>query len=133
MLLEKGAQVTLCNRTFERAQEFTQRFGGNAIDFSALFACSEFPYDIIINTLPANAYMQRCANWQIPATKHGVAMDIVLKPLLTPFIQSAQTAGWRCITGDALFTAQGIRQLKIWFDQQIPQLVQLSSFGSLAL
>ena len=46
---------------------------------------------------------------------HGIAMDIILKPLETPFILAAKAASWRCLTGDALFTAQALRQLKTWF------------------
>lgn len=115
-LLQQGAQVTLCNRTFARAQEFTQQFGGHAIHFAELFADRDLPYDIIINTLPAHAYSQQCANWLIPSTTPGIAMDIILNPLLTPFIQSAKIAGWRCLTGEALFIAQAVRQLEIWFD-----------------
>lgn len=121
ILLTKGNAVTLCNRTLSRALDFTQLFGGKAIDFATLFSLQEFPYDIVINTLPATAYAQQCADWKIPRVTHGIAMDIVLKPLETPFIQSAKTAGWRCLTGDALFNAQALRQLKIWFNlQDIP-------------
>src|SRR5262249_35057033 len=110
-------EVTLCNRTLSRALDFTKRFGGKAIDFTTLFSLQAFPYDIIINTLPASGYVAQCANWQIPsAPPDGIAMDIVLKPLETAFIQSAKVRGWRCITGDALFHAQALRQQQIWFN-----------------
>lgn len=117
MLLSKQAEVTLCNRTLARALNFTQKFGGKSLDFNSLFANSEFPYDTIINTLPASAYEQQCANWTIPPVDDGIAMDIVLKPIETTFIKLAKTAGWHCITGNALFAAQGQDQLKIWLGQ----------------
>ena len=120
-LLAQNAEVTLCNRTLLRAVEFTKKFGGKSIDFNSLFTNAEFRYNIVINTLPANAYLQQCANWQIPGEHPGIAMDIVLKPLETAFIQSAKSAGWRCITGDALFMAQAQRQLKIWFNGDLAQ------------
>lgn len=123
-LLQTGVEVSLCNRTLARAQAFTHRFGGTAIDFAALFTDRNLSYDIIINTLPADAYAQQCANWQIPATQHGIAMDIILKPLLTPFLQSAKAAGWHCLTGAALFNAQAACQLKIWFAQEIPHAIE---------
>ena len=66
VLLARGAKVTLCNRTLLRAVAFTQQFGGTAIDFAALFTAEKFPYDIVINTLPVNAFMQQCADWRIP-------------------------------------------------------------------
>ena len=122
-LLGKNAAVTLCNRTLARAASFTEKFGGKSIDFNALFSSTEFPYDIIINTLPAAAFAQQCAAWKIPPTDTGIAMDIVLKPLETAFIQAAKAAGWRCITGDALFAAQALGQLKIWFNSDMPPAV----------
>lgn len=122
-LLEKNALVTLCNRTLARALSFTEKFGGKSIDFDALFTSNEFPYDIIINTLPATAFAEQCFGWKIPLTDNGIAMDIVLKPLETAFIQNAKAAGWRCITGDALFSAQALGQLKIWFNSDMPSAV----------
>lgn len=128
-LLIRKAKITLCNRTLSRAQAFTEKFGGNSIDFHELFSTTEFPYDIVINTLPEGGQVLNCER-----TVHNsrldpfprIAMDIVLKPLATPFIQSAQAAGWRCLTGDALFVAQGLRQLKIWFN--LPDLPEVSVF-----
>ena len=129
ILLEKGSKITLCNRTLSRAKDFTREFGGKSIDFNLLFSSAEFPYDIIINTLPATAFAQQCADWKIPKVAEGIAMDIILKPLETPFIQLAKTAGWQCITGEALFTEQGLRQLKIWFNYSaLPEAVRNEAF-----
>lgn len=117
-LLTHGAKVTLCNRTLQRAQVFTQTHGGEAIDFSTLFGLQQLPYAAIINTLPAEAFSEQCGDWIMPSTKNAknIAMDIVLKPLDTPFLQLAKTAGYTCIKGDALFVGQALRQLQIWFD-----------------
>lgn len=123
-LLEQGVDITLCNRTVERAQQFTAQYGGRSMSFEELFSAGEppalpgAPYDVIINTLPAEAFIEQCDHWQLPAAQPGqiqIAMDIVLKPLRTRFIEKAATAGWHTITGDALFIAQGERQLQIWF------------------
>lgn len=119
MLLKKQVNVTICNRTLERAKIFVDQFGGQAVDLTALFKVNIFPYDLIINTLPAPAYLEQCSNWKIPEKKNGIAMDIVLKPLQTAFLKMAQTAGWQTIAGDALFHAQAINQLKIWFVGQV--------------
>lgn len=113
-LMSKGAKITLFNRTLSRAAVFTDHYGGCAMSFDALFAMEELPCDILINTLPAEAFGLQCAHWNIPATRHGVAMDIILKPLHTEFIQRAEAAGWLCLRGDVLFTAQALRQQDIW-------------------
>jgi 3-dehydroquinate dehydratase/shikimate dehydrogenase len=125
-LLEQGADITLCNRTVERAREFAVQHGGRSMSFEELFATSMacrapmdgLPYDVIINTLPADAFIEQCDSWQLSPARPGktqIAMDIVLKPLRTRFIEKADAAGWHTITGDALFVAQGERQLQIWF------------------
>lgn len=129
-LIQRGAVVTLCNRTLERAQLFQQMHGdGNSIDFTALFSLQQLPYDVIINTLPADAYVEQCINWQIPQStnRQTIAMDIVLKPLLTPFLHVAKAAGYQCISGDALFLNQALRQLQIWFDLSEQQRCDIQS------
>jgi len=115
-LTKNGARVTLCNRTLERAKIIAQQLGADAINFTALFSQTELDYDIIINTLPAQAFIEQCADWHIPSPpySHAIAMDIVLKPLDTLFLKHAKTAGFMCIGGDALFVAQAMRQQIIW-------------------
>ncbi len=123
-LMRQGAMVTLCNRTLARAEQFVQRHGGAAIDFATLFSSQQLPYHVIINTLPANAFNQQCAEWQLPraATDTAIAMDIVLKPLDTLFLQKARAVGYDCIGGDALYVGQALRQLQLWFD--LPSLAK---------
>ncbi len=117
-LLEHDAAITMCNRNRARAETFTAQYGGVTIDFPSLFAMSSLDFDVMVNTLPGEAFAELCQNWQIPPAKgpESIAMDIVLKPLDTLFLQKAKHAGWSCISGDALFAAQGLRQLEIWFD-----------------
>lgn len=139
--LQQGAEVSFCNRTVSRAQRFTERWGGNLLDFQTLLGYSTLPFEIVINTLPTDAYDEQCQNWQLPQPKQGkpaIAMDIVYQATpaltahefqmddstmeatanpqyLTPFLQAATKAGWHCITGDKLFIHQALRQLQIWF------------------
>lgn len=115
-LQKAGAKITLCNRTLARAQHFTEQHGGVAIDFETLFSEKTFTYSVVINTLPGEAYAQQCAEWRLPLSPPGIAMDIVLKPLETLFLKSARKSGWSCVRGDRFYRAQAIGQLKIWFD-----------------
>lgn len=116
-LTKRGAKITLCNRTLSRAQTLAKMYHADAIDFEQLLALDELDYDVILNTLPADAFAAQCTNWQIPRASHSkaIAMDIVLKPLDTLFLQRAGAAGYDCIAGDALYEAQALRQLGIWF------------------
>jgi shikimate 5-dehydrogenase len=127
-LLQQGAQVTLCNRTLARAHAFVQQFGGDSIDFEQLRGMQAFSYEAVINTLPVPAFQEQCADWSLPQVGDAnqkpesplwkrIAMDIVYRDSPTPFITMATAAGWDCIPGDALFTAQAERQLEIWFGE----------------
>ncbi len=116
-LHEQGGEITLCNRTLARAQSFVAAYGGQCIDVETLFSYSDISYDVIINTLPADAFIAQCEDWPFPkATQNTaqLAMDIVLKPARTRFIEKAERAGWRCIGGDAFFAEQALLQLQIW-------------------
>jgi 3-dehydroquinate dehydratase/shikimate dehydrogenase len=117
-LSAQGARITICNRTLERAQTLAQKCAGDTVNFSQLLALKQISYDVIINTLPAAAFAEQCAHWEMP--KIGplppIAMEIVQKPAQTLFLQQAQQAGYICISGDALYKAQALRQSKIWFD-----------------
>jgi 3-dehydroquinate dehydratase / shikimate dehydrogenase len=125
-LLSAGAQVTLCNRTLQRVQDFNREHGGACISFAALFALEKFPFTAIINTLPADAYAEHCQNWEIPkpgSERPHIAMDIVYRfsrdlnqRTVTAFLQAAGRVGWECITGDKFFNEQARQQLKIWFE-----------------
>ncbi len=115
-LRHAGAKITLCNRTLSRAQEFTQQFGGTALDFSQLHSATVLPYSIVINTLPGSAYIQQCGGWQFPPSNSKIAMDIVLKPLETAFLAAARVSGWICLQGDSFYKAQAVRQLRLWFE-----------------
>ncbi|HVV67851.1 MAG TPA: type I 3-dehydroquinate dehydratase [Gammaproteobacteria bacterium] len=124
-LLSEGAQVTLCNRTLQRAQDFNREHGGDCLSFAALFTLTEFPFTAVINTLPGAAYAEQCENWVIPKPQNSqlhVAMDIVYsfskdlnQASITPFLEMADHAGWECISGDKFFNEQALQQLQIWF------------------
>jgi 3-dehydroquinate dehydratase/shikimate dehydrogenase len=119
-LMRQGAETTLCNRTLSRAQAVVKAQGGHghAIDFSQLYLLETFPYTVILNTLPQEAFAEQCRDWVMPRAGDAekIAMDIVLKPQDTLFLERAARAGYLCIAGDALYQAQALRQLKIWFD-----------------
>ncbi len=126
-LLTAGSEVTLCNRTLQRAQAFNREHGGDCLSFAALFALTDFPYTGIVNTLPATAFAEQCESWVIPhakGLKPQVALDIVYsfskdlnQPAITPFLQKADERGWECISGDKFFNEQAQQQLQIWFTE----------------
>ncbi|MFT3742632.1 MAG: shikimate dehydrogenase [Gammaproteobacteria bacterium] len=114
-LIQRGAHVTICNRTVAKAKKVCQRLGCDFISFAELFQQTSLPYIVIVNTLPAAAFSAQCQAWTLPqAQGQQVAMDIVYQPTPTLFLQKANAAKWECITGNNLFVEQAIRQSKIW-------------------
>jgi 3-dehydroquinate dehydratase/shikimate dehydrogenase len=117
-LTTNGAHITFCNRTLSRAQTLATQYQADAIDFDTLLGLEKLSYEVIINTLPDDAFVTQCTDWKIPHAihTHCIAMDIVLKPLDTLFLERASSAGYVCIAGDALYKAQALEQWEIWFD-----------------
>jgi 3-dehydroquinate dehydratase/shikimate dehydrogenase len=123
-LSTEGAKITICNRTLARAEAVAKNQGAdsNTITFLQLFALKKTAFDIILNTLPADAFAAHCADWKIPLARNAkkIAMDIALQPsrAKTVFLTHAAAAGYLCISGEALFKAQAIRQARIWAGTQ---------------
>lgn len=52
---------------------------------------------------------------------HTIAYDLVYRPMLTPFLQAAQDAGAKTISGFDMLIAQGAKSFEIWTGQAMPR------------
>lgn len=53
--------------------------------------------------------------------KSGLAYDVVYNPAATQFQTDAKQAGWRVISGQTMFIAQGNHQFKLWTGKDLPK------------
>ncbi len=106
--VRRGAQVTVFNRTPERAAQLAQNLNCQACDLGEI--SQKGPFDLLINCTPVDPQipMQDLAHAQY-------AMDISTLPVLTPFLAQAQQAGCKLIYGYEMFTHQAAGQFNLWF------------------
>jgi 3-dehydroquinate dehydratase/shikimate dehydrogenase len=111
--IQRGAQVTLLNRTPSKAIAIAEALGatqGGGLDLAPQ------SYDILINCTPESQLISE--EWVLPGT---IAMDIVNVPKNTSFLVKALSKQCALVFGYEMFTAQALEQQLIWFQDQIDQ------------
>ncbi|MGQ9647951.1 MAG: shikimate dehydrogenase [Thermodesulfobacteriota bacterium] len=112
-LKEKGCEVTIFNRTQERAEVLAKELGSVHHPFSCF---GEMDGDILVNATSVGMYPLD-AESPIPKEilKEGmVVMDIVYRPLRTRLLREAEERGCITIDGLEMLAHQGAAQLEIW-------------------
>jgi len=115
-LLERGARVTLLNRTPERAEALAADLGANAS--GSLRELAETPHDVLVNTTSVGLSTQStpvAAEWIDPS---AVVMDAVYEPEHTRFLRDAAARGARCVPGKWMLVYQAVAQLAAWAGAQ---------------
>lgn len=113
-------QVTICNRTAERAQHLAGQFAVEYVDWEERGTVEA---DLVINTTPmgmSGEYVEKTPYLPKMFRNEGVAYDLVYNPLKTTFLRDAEKAGWNTIDGLHMFAAQGAEQFRLWTEKDIP-------------
>src|SRR5712671_6425704 len=117
-LAQEGArELRLVNRTFDRAQEIAERFGGpiRALPWAdrhdALGGAA-----MVVNTTSCGMVGQPALDITLDKLPQGaLAADIIYIPLETPFLAAARKHGNRTINGLGMLLNQGRPAWKAWF------------------
>lgn len=118
-LSDKGALVTLCNRTKDKAQRLARELKAS---FCPLEDIEDNKWDIIVNTTSVGM-TPNIDNMSIPEIliRPGqVVMDIVYNPLETLLLKKAAQAGCITVDGAAMFIHQGAAQFELWTGRKAP-------------
>lgn len=102
---QRGAQVSIFNRTQTAAKKLAQEFGCEGYTIGEL---SNVPYDVLINTIPPKSAPIP------PLLPNKVVMDVVYYPKETPLLIAAKKLGCRCVYGDEMFVEQALLQQQEW-------------------
>ena len=102
--------------------ELSERFGFSPVLWQHRY---DYPAALVINSTPLG---MRGAHENespydfnlAPRVENGWAYDLVYNPLNTRFLREAEAAGRRCISGLAMFIAQGNAQFHIWTGRDLP-------------
>lgn len=118
-LRDKGAEVSILNRTPETAQKLARQAGAKTIKKEVV---AKTPFDVIINATSVGMAGQKAA--QILEAKDlntKLVFDLVYNPLETPLLRLARQQNIPIITGVEMFVQQGARQFEIWTGKPAPE------------
>lgn len=113
-------EVRIVNRSLGRAAELATEFGARAFALSDAAAAFEGAA-ALINATSAGLATGEPLRVPLEATPAGcVVMDMVYKPLVTPFLAQAQTLGRRTVDGLAMLIGQARPSFEAFFGQPPP-------------
>lgn len=126
-------EVRIVNRTLAKAQEIAEPLGAKALPLGE--AAAAFDGAIaVINATSAGLSGSAALDVPLEATPaSAVIMDMVYKPLKTPFLSSAETIGRRTVDGLAMLIGQAVPSFEYFFGQPPPREVDVRSLAIKAL
>jgi 3-dehydroquinate dehydratase/shikimate dehydrogenase len=118
-LTEKGAEVTILNRTPETAQKLARQAKAKTIKREQV---AKTQFDVILNATPAGMTGQKLQTILNPEELNArIVFDTVYNPIDTPLVRMAREKGIAVITGVEMFVQQGARQFEIWTGKPAPE------------
>jgi shikimate dehydrogenase len=126
-VLEKGATLTIYNRTLEKAQELAQEVGAEAKSLDDLEEVNSA--DIIMNSTSIGMD-DTVDQTPVPAeylNTNQVVFDAVYVPYETRLLQEAKEKGAKIIHGIDMLLYQGTAQFEMYTGKQAPEEVMKQS------
>ncbi len=111
---QRGAFVSVVNRTPERAIEIAKIVKGRGGGFELLPEIYKQGYDVIVNCTPESDLIDE--KWILP---EKIAMDIVYIPKNTSFLVKASQKKCKIVYGYEMFVGQAVEQERIWFPEGV--------------
>lgn len=126
-------EVRIVNRTLLKAQEIAEPLGAKALPLGE--AAASFDGAIaVVNATSAGLSGSAALDVPLEATPaSAVIMDMVYKPLKTPFLSSAETISRRTVDGLAMLIGQAVPSFEYFFGQPPPREVDVRSLAIKAL
>lgn len=122
-LLEEGAaQVSIYNRTKERARAVARRIGGHEVEVVTLLRHLEGrAFDLVVNatSLGMRPDDESPVDFGMLG-RAGAAMDLVYGRHRTAFVAAADAAGIRSIDGMEMLVQQGAVSFERWWGEEAP-------------
>jgi shikimate dehydrogenase len=124
-LVDDGAaEVTLLNRSPERARRLAERFSGYATVVRAAAAAGDVhgaEFDLVVNASSGGLTAEAPPFPLDSLRRVGAALDLAYAPQrTTPFVARARAAGIPAEDGTAMLLAQGAAAFALWFGVEAP-------------
>lgn len=118
-LRQRGCDILIANRTYERGVVLAQSVGGAAIHLEDV---SKAEADILLNATSVGMYPNTEVS-PVPreALRPGmVVFDSVYNPLDSLLLRQAREAGCRVVSGLEMFILQAAEQFRLWTGREAP-------------
>lgn len=133
LLDAEAPEVRIVNRTRSRAEALVETVGGEPYaleDAAAAFAGA----GLIVNATSAGLADQATLAWPLDAAPpDAVAMDMVYKPIITPFLAQASRRGLRTVDGLEMLIRQAAPSFEAFFGVTPPTSVDVRALALNAL
>lgn len=129
-LTNKGAKLTIYNRTLEKAEQLAQEFGCQARSFDDLPEIKSM--DIAINATAIGAPLSSNET-PLPKdliSKAQIVFDIVYASGDTRLLREAKQQGARIIPGTEMLLHQGMAQFKLFTGHEAPEDAMRKAFAA---
>jgi shikimate dehydrogenase len=124
-LRERGARVTVLNRTPQRAEALARELGAERA--GALGELAGLEWDVLVNTTSVGL---RGDVSPVPAAalRAGVVFDAVYDPPETRLLRDASACGARTVGGKWMLVEQAVEQIRLWTGKEAPAAVMAEAF-----
>jgi shikimate dehydrogenase len=129
-LIERGAVVSVLNRTVAKAESLAQELGAQAAGPLELLA--GIPHDVIVNTTSVGLNSDVSPVLATSIRPEAVVMDAVYAPERTRLLRDARARGARTVSGRWMLVHQAVAQLEAWagpIDGTLATRVMAEAFG----
>lgn len=118
-LVERGAEVTILNRTPEAAKKLARQGKAKTLRREQLAKAS---FDAIVNATPMGMRgVKPACPLEAKELNARLVFDMVYNPIETPLLRMAREKGLAVVTGVEMFVHQGARQFEIWTGKPAPE------------
>lgn len=117
-LRERGAEVTVLNRTPERARRLAEELG--AAEAGALSELGRVPFDVLVNTTSVGLRADASPVEAKEIQPDALVMDCVYEPEETRLLREAAARGARPVGGKWMLIHQAAEQLRLWTGREPP-------------
>lgn len=140
-LASVGAEVTVCNRSAERAEEMVRGLAGSvpgaALRVGAMESLGEAAQvaDLLVNATPLGMWPETGVSpWPaaLPLPSHLAVCDLVYNPLQTALLAQAQAVGAGAVDGLGMLVQQGAAAFEMWTGRRPPvEVMRRAALGQL--
>jgi len=129
-LRERGARVTLLNRTVARAEAITKELGAERA--GPLESLAELEFDVLVNTTSVGLRSDASPVVASALRPNSVVFDAVYEPAETRLLRDARARGARTVGGKWMLVEQALEQIRIWTGETPPKQILAEAFDQLA-